>query len=275
MRNPALLSNAHTHSTFCDGKNTPEEMVLSALALGFDSLGFSSHGPQAFDRDYSVKGERAYIDEINRLKAEYAGRIRIWLGVEFDVLGLLDAREYDYVIGGVHYVRCTGAQYAVDGPPERLSQLTREAFGGDGIMMVSEYYRQVALCARQLRPDILAHFDVIRKFNGDGAGKFFDTGDNRYRRAALGALESSYPYVKMLEINTGGMARGLLKTPYPDEFLLSAWREMGGDIIINSDSHRADTLNFAFGEAAELARRCGFKAVMRLGTGQLFERAEI
>lgn len=39
-----MLANFHTHSTFCDGKNTPEEIVLAALEKGFVSIGFSSHG---------------------------------------------------------------------------------------------------------------------------------------------------------------------------------------------------------------------------------------
>ena len=39
----AILSNAHTHTTFCDGKNTAEEMVQAALDNGFVSLGFSGH----------------------------------------------------------------------------------------------------------------------------------------------------------------------------------------------------------------------------------------
>jgi predicted metal-binding protein len=31
-----IKSNFHTHTTFCDGKNTPREMVERALELGFD-----------------------------------------------------------------------------------------------------------------------------------------------------------------------------------------------------------------------------------------------
>ena len=41
-----FLSNAHTHSTFCDGKNPPEEMIRAAEKLGFVSLGFSGHASQ-------------------------------------------------------------------------------------------------------------------------------------------------------------------------------------------------------------------------------------
>ena len=37
------FSNLHTHSTFSDGKNTPEEIVLSAIEKNFLSIGFSDH----------------------------------------------------------------------------------------------------------------------------------------------------------------------------------------------------------------------------------------
>ena len=35
--------NLHTHCTHCDGKDTPEEMIETALSLGFTGLGFSAH----------------------------------------------------------------------------------------------------------------------------------------------------------------------------------------------------------------------------------------
>ena len=35
------LQNLHQHSTFCDGKNTPEEIVLAAIDKGFDVIGFN------------------------------------------------------------------------------------------------------------------------------------------------------------------------------------------------------------------------------------------
>ena len=37
------LQNLHQHCTFCDGKDTPEEMIAYAIEKGFDSIGFSSH----------------------------------------------------------------------------------------------------------------------------------------------------------------------------------------------------------------------------------------
>ena len=38
-----IKSNLHTHTTFCDGKNTPEDVVKEAMERGFDIIGFSAH----------------------------------------------------------------------------------------------------------------------------------------------------------------------------------------------------------------------------------------
>ena len=37
--------NLHTHTTFCDGKNTPAEMAAAAFAAGLGAIGFSGHSP--------------------------------------------------------------------------------------------------------------------------------------------------------------------------------------------------------------------------------------
>ena len=41
--------NLHTHSTFCDGAGTPEQMVVVAIEKGFAALGFSSHSDMVAD----------------------------------------------------------------------------------------------------------------------------------------------------------------------------------------------------------------------------------
>lgn len=43
--------NLHTHTVYCDGADTPEEMVISALSKGFDSIGFSGHSYMSYS-DY-------------------------------------------------------------------------------------------------------------------------------------------------------------------------------------------------------------------------------
>ena len=63
-------SNIHTHTTFSDGKNTPEEMIERAKELGFVSLGFSDHSETVFDPHYCMASEKysLYRSKISELK---------------------------------------------------------------------------------------------------------------------------------------------------------------------------------------------------------------
>ena len=112
-------TDLHMHTIYCDGKDTPEAMVQSALDKGFSCIGFSGHSYVAFDQQAGMEEERlqAYVREITRLKEVYAGRIRIYCGIELDYHALPEpgikayqtalARHketFDYIIGSVHYI---------------------------------------------------------------------------------------------------------------------------------------------------------------------------
>jgi len=75
MSGRSYLSNAHTHTRYCDGKNTVQEMAEAAIRLGFVSLGFSGHGAQGFDPLYSMDGgrQKAYLAELRALQARHRG----------------------------------------------------------------------------------------------------------------------------------------------------------------------------------------------------------
>lgn len=269
-------SNAHTHTTYCDGKATAAEMTEAARQLGFQSLGFSGHAAQGFDDAYSMMGGRQgkYRRELRQMQKEAKSNDstpRLWVGVELDALAdekwKRDAyRHFDYVIGSAHYLcrdyggRCVG----VDGEPELLRCYVDEVFSGDALQMARTYYElQVrALIADQ--PDIIGHFDLVRKY----AKKLslFDEDGMAYRLLALNALESAFACGGVLEINTGGMARGYLDTPFPTRELLGAWRELGGQITITSDCHDPALLQYGFDAAAELAKSVGYAHARMLGT---------
>ena len=63
-----MRQNLHTHTTFCDGADTPAEMAEAALRLGLDSLGFSGHSP--FPDDWATAEEDIlrYREEVLRLR---------------------------------------------------------------------------------------------------------------------------------------------------------------------------------------------------------------
>ena len=50
-------ANYHTHTKYCDGKNTVAEMTKAAFDKGFTHLGFSGHGYTDFDESYCMSRE--------------------------------------------------------------------------------------------------------------------------------------------------------------------------------------------------------------------------
>ena len=261
-----ILSSPHVHTTFCDGKSTAEEQVRSALSHGCQSLGFSGHAPQRFDPPccMSLENEAAYIAEIRRLQAAYAGRIRIWMGLELDLFSCADTARYDYIIGSVHYLPAKDGFTAVDGDIPALQRLLQDEFHGDGLAMTEEYYRLYAALMRCRRPLIGGHFDLVRKYNK--ALRLFDEEAPRYRAAAMNALRAAREAGAVLEVNTGGIARYGAEAPYPGPALLKAWREMGGRVILSSDCHFAPDIVAGYAQAARLLLEIGYKSVCVLGT---------
>ena len=68
-----MVATFHNHTTFCDGKNTPREVVEYAYENGFRAIGLSGHATTPYDLRYCMKDIDGYIKEVNRLKEEYKG----------------------------------------------------------------------------------------------------------------------------------------------------------------------------------------------------------
>ena len=258
-----IRQNLHTHTTFCDGKNTPEEMARAALTLGMDSLGFSGHSPLP-GGDWVMREEDVprYRRTVLELREKYAPELEIFLGLEQDILSPLPGEGYDYLIGSVHALEREGTLVSVDESRDSFCQGVERWFGGDPLTFAEKYYRQVGAVAEKTGCQIVGHFDLVCKFNEGNC--LFDTGHPRYRTAVMEALERLRDREVILELNTGAMSRGYRGAPYPDSWILKKAREMGFPICLSSDAHSADSLMYAFPQAAKLARSCGYQEAMYL-----------
>ena len=101
------FNNFHMHTTYCDGANTPKEMAEAACALGCREIGFSGHSWLDFDPMWTMEPDAAvhYRETVYGLKKDFAGQMKIFLGIEQDYCSDTDDLPlYDYVIGGVHCV---------------------------------------------------------------------------------------------------------------------------------------------------------------------------
>ena len=271
-----ILSNCHTHTTYCDGASSAEEMVLAAIDRGFLSLGFTSHAPQKFDFPCAIRPEREqeYIREIRALQDKYSDRIRVYCGIERDLFSCADPSRYDYYLAAVHYFPCGDGFAAVDGSRESVLKAREDFFGGDGLRMAWEYYSLLAAYVRAYRPPVVAHFDLIRKNNA--SGELFDENDPAYLDMAVKALRVIREAGSLLEVNTGGMARGFREDPYPSPVLLRAWREMDGEVTVSSDCHNAKNMDFAFDMVPGCLREAGYDHIHVLSPdGGLFEKVPL
>ena len=150
----AIKSNFHTHTTFCDGKSTAEEMVQRALELGFDRLGFSGHCYTWFDPEFHMDTE-AYFAELHRLQEAYRGRLEIFCGLEGETLGHGEGYEKaEYIIGSTHYLK-TGEEFlSFDNTEEELTRMCREYFGGDYYRLCRAYFETTAKTIDSIRENL-------------------------------------------------------------------------------------------------------------------------
>jgi len=278
--------NLHTHTVYCDGNNSPEEMVLDAISAGFDVLGFSGHSYTSFDQSYCMSREQtaAYIAEVRSLAEKYKNQIKVFCGIEKDFFADDSVECYDYAIGSVHaiYKSCNAAELAdlrlhapkgihitdngcyiyIDWKRETLEWAAANIYKGDSLALAEAYYDHVARIADMTDVQIVGHFDLLTKFEeqrmAEGLPPLFDTAHPRYLKAAHRAIDVLSAADKFFEINTGAMSKGYRTSPYPSLPLLQQIRNAGGRIMINSDCHAAGKLDYGCEAAAELAKKAGF-----------------
>lgn len=249
-----MESNYHTHTTFCDGADSPEELVAEAIRLGCPEIGFSGHSYLEEDSGcMSEKGTLDYCREIRRLREQYRDQITIRLGIEQDIFSKVNRQQFEYIIGAVHYVEKNGKKYAVDESRDGFLFLLQEIYAGDAYALAEDYYLLVSQLYQRTYCDIIAHFDLITKYNEEG--KYFDTGHPRYRAAADAALDVLLQSPCLLEVNTGAMARGYRSEPYPEKRIFERWLASGKELIFSSDCHDKQNLLYGFEQLGTLKHR--------------------
>lgn len=252
------LQNLHTHSTYCDGKDTPEEIIIAALSNGFTSIGFSGHSFMDYS-DYLGDADKTdeYKMEILRLKKKYEDDIKIYLGLEVDMYSTPDMTGYDYLIGSVHYFKI-GEQYVgFDRNDKEVEKIINTYFNGNGMDYAKCYYRTLAQLPEYGNFDIIGHYDLIAKHIEKRM--FFYESSKEYLDAAFETAEVLAKTIPFFEVNTGAIARGYRKTPYPSITLIKRLKELGFGAVITSDCHDRASLDCYFNEATELLKFCGFK----------------
>ncbi len=252
------LQNLHTHSVYCDGKDTLEEMIQTAMAKGFTSLGFSGHSYMSFAEEHSMSlsGTEEYKEEVLRLKEKYKDIFPIFLGLEVEIFSGVDLRGYEYLIGSTHYLNFDGQKVGFDRSADEVRRVINTYYNGDGMKYARDYYANLARLPEYGDFDIIGHFDLITKHSEKE--NFFDTSCTQYQEYAIAAAEALAGKIPYFEVNTGAISRGYRTTPYPEPFILKEMKRLGFKPVISSDCHNRQDLDKGFATSAQLLLDAGF-----------------
>lgn len=243
-----INKDLHMHTAYCDGTGAPEDMILSAIDKGLQTVGISGHSYTFFDTSYCMQKADIprYIAELRYLRAKYYDRIHVLCGVEQDYYSDYPTDEFDYVIGSVHYVKLGEEYVPVDESVELLLSAAKRYFDGDIYALCEAYFATAADVVNKTNCDIIGHFDLISKFTEQT--DLIDVNNPRYVAAWQKAADELLKHNVPFEINTGAISRGYRTEPYPSADMIAYIRERGGRFVLSSDAHSADAIAYRFEE---------------------------
>ncbi len=260
------LTDYHTHTPLClHATGSVQEYVQAALKADLAEYGIADHAPmpdEPFDdwRMLSRDLPRYYdwIEEAQQLAQGTGLQIRCGLecdwvpGIEPWIAHLQSLRNWDYLIGSVHYL---GNKLDFDNP------LHMAFWEKANIEETWDHYWALYLdMVRSRQFTIMGHADLIRKFGHRPGGDL--------KRYYIPVIEAMADAGSVLEINTAGWTKPC-KEQYPSQEFLSLASEAGIPLVINSDAHDPKDIGNRFDQALALAQETGFTHLARLEQGHI------
>jgi histidinol-phosphatase (PHP family) len=256
---------------FCrHAKGELEHVVARAVEAGFTHYGLSEHAPRyrtedllAGEEDLSpddlLRTFEAYAAHARGLREQFADRIDLLVGFETERLPpenwygrmseLRSRFAPDYIVGSVHDVD----GLVIDYTPEATREVA-DAMGGAEALRL-RYFDAVKDLVSQLRPEVVGHIDLIRKF--DGPSPSFS--QQVYRRIDE-ALEAVREANAVLEVNCATHRRGLGPV-YPLIPILERARSMGIGVTLGDDSHGAHDVGVGLDASLRAIAQAGYRDV--------------
>jgi histidinol-phosphatase (PHP family) len=226
----------------------------AASERGIAELGASEHiyrfqqALAVWDHDLWRKSAADDIDEYCHFVLEETD---LKLGIEADFVPgtedrmaeLLEARDWDYVVGSVHFL----GDEALDHPDYDIWE--RNASRPDRVW--ERYFEWLGEAARSGLFDILAHPDLVKMWGGRRPQP---EGDLRrfYERAMDGIVESGIA----VEMSTAGLRKPIGEL-YPATPFLEMLVDAGCPIALSSDAHLPEHLGFGYEQAQEVLAEHG------------------
>ncbi len=229
-------------------------MVLAALTKGFTHIGFASHAPVAphHKEDMLMKKEDFcnYKKEVLRLQQNYKDKIEIFWDWNMTVMKAKgwprkSIRKNWIFILSIHSLGTGKDKRPIDCSAKELEELFDLA-GGDVQEIVRRYYALLGDAVIKEEAPIVGHIDIIKK-NNKGS-RYFNEKENWYLDIVQKCLEQIRRAGSVVEINTGGVVRHGKECLYPSDEILEMLRDMDIGLMLNSDAHKAENIDFYYEE---------------------------
>lgn len=255
-----ITADCHLHSSFSGDSTAPmEEMILHGIDLGLKTMCFTEH--QDYDYPHSpdltddafILNTDSYLYDLIKLKEKYADKIRLLFGVE---LGLqpeclrknaVYARSYDFdfIIGSSHICHGKDPYY----PSFFEGRSEEEAY--------REYFSSILENIKKFQNfDVYGHLDYVVRY---GPNRDNNYTYEKYKDLIDPILMALMDHEKGLELNTGGLKRGM-KDVHPCTDILKRYKALGGELItVGSDAHKQENIADYFDRAARVLKDCGFR----------------
>jgi histidinol-phosphatase (PHP family) len=220
---------------------------------GIAELGVSEH-VYRFEQALSVWQHPLWrefaIDDLDAYCEFVRSRTDLRLGIEADFVAgsedrmanLLQKRDFDYVVGSVHFLR----EHSID-----MDDYSVWDRGHSAEQIWRSYFQTLGQAARSGLFDILAHPDLVKVW---GADRPLPEGDpRRYYEPAIEAIAETGIAV---EVSTAGL-RKRARELYPAQAFLEMCVEVGAPLALSSDAHRPEDVGADYEQALELLDRVG------------------
>jgi histidinol-phosphatase (PHP family) len=259
-----MLTDYHLHLRPDDLSATAAEHFTQANAeryrdaaneRGIAELGVSEH-LHRFRQALSVWQHPFWrenaVDDLDEYCAFVREQTDLRLGIEADFVpgaedrtaNLLEAHDFDYVVGSVHFIR----DHAID-----MDDYSVWGTGRSAEEIWTRYFQTLAEAVRSGLFDILAHPDLVKVW---GRERPLPQGDpRRYYEPAVEAIAESGIAV---EVSTAGL-RKRAQEIYPAPAFLSMCVEAGAPIALSSDAHRPEDVGADYDRALELLDSAGVR----------------
>jgi histidinol-phosphatase (PHP family) len=267
-----VLTDYHLHLRSDDLAAGAAEHFTEANAIryravaserGIAELGVSEH-VYRFAQALAVWRHPFWIENATDDLAEYCafvrGRTDLRLGIEADfipgredrIANLLETRDFDYVVGSVHFIpRVVGAPGADGFVAIDMDEHGAWSAGWSAEEIWRRYFQTVGEAARSGLFDILAHPDLVKVF---GAERPLPKGDLRayYEPAIEGVAESGIA----VEVSTAGLRKPVQEI-YPAPAFLEMCVQAGAKMALSSDAHSPQEIGSGYERALELVESLG------------------